>query len=72
MVLVADDDGNGSAEGEPVVDAGEDLGGVGFVARGDDLGLPKWNVHVPEGYEVYKHLLIFSSFYLVRTIVAGT
>jgi solute:Na+ symporter, SSS family len=34
-------------------------------------GVPKWNVHVPEGYEVYKHLLIFASFYLVRTIVAG-
>ncbi|MFM7179854.1 MAG: sodium:solute symporter family transporter [Verrucomicrobiales bacterium] len=33
--------------------------------------VPKWNVHVPEGYEVYKHLLIFASFYLVRTIVAG-
>jgi Na+/proline symporter len=34
-------------------------------------GVPKWNVHVPDGYEVYKHLLIFASFYLVRTIVAG-
>lgn len=34
-------------------------------------GVPKWNVHVPEGYDVYKHLLIFASFYLVRTIVAG-
>ncbi|MFM2242583.1 MAG: Na(+)/glucose symporter [Verrucomicrobiota bacterium] len=34
-------------------------------------GAPQWNVHVPEGYEVYKHLLIFASFYLVRTIVAG-
>ncbi|MEJ6571557.1 MAG: hypothetical protein QNL01_14250 [Akkermansiaceae bacterium] len=33
--------------------------------------IPKWNVHMPEGYEVYKHLLIFASFYLVRTIVAG-
>ncbi len=32
---------------------------------------PQWNVHVPEGYEVYKHLLIFASFYLLRTIVAG-
>jgi Na+/proline symporter len=32
---------------------------------------PQWNVHVPEGYEVYKHLLVFASFYLVRTIVAG-
>jgi Na+/proline symporter len=32
---------------------------------------PRWNVHVPEGYEVYKHLLIFASFYLLRTIVAG-
>jgi len=34
-------------------------------------GVPKWNAHVPEGYEVYKHLIIFASFYLVRTIVAG-
>jgi Na+/proline symporter len=34
-------------------------------------GMPKWNVHVPQGYEVYKHLIIFASFYLVRTIVAG-
>lgn len=33
--------------------------------------VPKWNVHMPEGYEVYKHLMIFASFYLVRTIVAG-
>jgi Na+/proline symporter len=32
---------------------------------------PQWIVHVPEGYEVYKHLFIFASFYLVRTIVAG-
>jgi Na+/proline symporter len=32
---------------------------------------PQWNVHVPEGYEVYKHLFIFASFYLLRTIVAG-
>jgi len=34
-------------------------------------GVPKWNVHVPQGYEVYKHLIIFASLYLVRTIVAG-
>ncbi len=34
-------------------------------------GVPKWNVHVPDGYAVYKHLLIFASFYLVRTVVAG-
>ena len=34
-------------------------------------GSPQWNVHVPEGYEVYKHLLVFASFYLIRTIVAG-
>ena len=33
--------------------------------------IPKWNAHMPEGYEVYKHLIIFASFYLVRTIVAG-
>lgn len=34
-------------------------------------GSPQWKVHVPQGYEAYKHLLIFSSFYLIRTIVAG-
>ncbi|MBK1825878.1 sodium:solute symporter family transporter [Haloferula rosea] len=34
-------------------------------------GIPKWNAWVPEGYEVYKHLIIFASFYLVRTVVAG-
>jgi solute:Na+ symporter, SSS family len=33
--------------------------------------IPQWNVHVPHGYEMYKHLIIFSSFYLIRTIVAG-
>jgi SSS family solute:Na+ symporter len=34
-------------------------------------GIPKWEVHVPKGYEVYKHLIIFSGFYLLRTIAAG-
>lgn len=34
-------------------------------------GIPKWNVHVPKGYEMYKHLILFSSFYLIRTVVAG-
>lgn len=34
-------------------------------------GLPQSKVHVPEGYDVYKHLLLFASFYLIRTIVAG-
>lgn len=34
-------------------------------------GIPKWEVKMPQGYEVYKHLLIFASFYLVRTVVAG-
>ncbi|VGO15637.1 Osmoregulated proline transporter OpuE [Pontiella desulfatans] len=34
-------------------------------------GMPKWEVHVPKGYEVYKHLIIFSGFYLLRTVVAG-
>lgn len=34
-------------------------------------GIPKWEVHVPKGYEMYKHLILFSSFYLIRTIVAG-
>jgi Na+/proline symporter len=34
-------------------------------------GIPKKIVHVPQGYEMYKHLILFSSFYLIRTIVAG-
>jgi len=34
-------------------------------------GAPKWEVHVPKGYEMYRHLIIFSGFYLLRTIVAG-
>ena len=29
-------------------------------------GFPKWEVHVPAGYEMFKHLIIFSSFYLSR------
>jgi Na+/proline symporter len=34
-------------------------------------GIPKREVHVPAGYEMYKHLILFASFYLIRTIVAG-
>ena len=34
-------------------------------------GVPKWEVHVPKGYEEFRPLIIVSSFYLVRTIVAG-
>ncbi len=54
-------------------DAGEIAGIAQTVTGNPDWtsAVPKWSVHVPEGYEVYKHLLIFSSFYLVRTIVAG-
>ncbi len=33
--------------------------------------LPKWCAHMPKGYEVYKHLTLFMSFYLVRTIFGG-
>jgi len=34
-------------------------------------GMPKWNVCVPKGYEMYKHLILFMSFYLLRSIFAG-
>ena len=33
--------------------------------------MPKWNAHMPRGYEVYRHLVLFMSFYLVRNIFAG-
>ena len=40
VILVADEDGDGGAEGDPVeADAGEDLAGVLLVARGGDAGL---------------------------------
>lgn len=34
-------------------------------------GMPKWEVHTPEGYGQYKHLIVFAGFYLLRTIAAG-
>ena len=39
LVGVADEDGNGASKGEAVVDTGEDFGGVGLVAGGDNLRL---------------------------------
>jgi Na+/proline symporter len=56
-----------------VGDAGEVAAVASRVTGNPDWisGVPKWNVHVPEGYGVYKHLVVFASFYLVRTIVAG-
>ena len=39
LVLVADVNRNGGADGVALVDAGEDFAGVGLVARGHDLGL---------------------------------
>lgn len=53
--------------------AGE-VAGVALAVTGNPdwtSGVPKWTVHVPQGYEAYRHLLVFASFYLVRTIVAG-
>ena len=40
-VLVTDENGDGRAEGFPLEDTGEDLAGVGFVARGDDFTLSR-------------------------------
>ncbi|RKX41449.1 MAG: sodium:solute symporter, partial [Verrucomicrobia bacterium] len=34
-------------------------------------GMPKWNAYMPKGYEAYKHLILFMSFYLLRSIFAG-
>ncbi len=34
-------------------------------------GLPKWIAHMPKGYEVYRHLILFMSFYLLRNIFSG-
>ena len=39
LVGVSDDDGDGRAERQPVVQAGEDFGGVRLLARGDDVRL---------------------------------
>ena len=33
--------------------------------------IPKWTVHVPSEYAVYKHLILFATFYLIRTIGGG-
>ncbi|HSP41799.1 MAG TPA: hypothetical protein VLO11_02910 [Luteolibacter sp.] len=52
----------------------DEIAGIAQTVTGNPdwiSAVPKWNVHVPDGYGVYKHLLIFASFYLVRTIVAG-
>lgn len=32
---------------------------------------PSWETHMPQGYEVYTHLLLFMMFYLIRNIFGG-
>lgn len=39
VVFIVDEDGDGGAEGEVFEGAGEDLAGIGFFARGGDIGL---------------------------------
>ena len=34
-------------------------------------GLPKWNAYMPKGYEMYRYLILFMSFYLLRTVFGG-
>ncbi len=34
-------------------------------------GMPKWDAYMPKGYEMYKHLILFMCFYLLRSIFAG-
>lgn len=41
LVGVADEDGDGAAEGEAVLQAGEDFSGIRFFARGDDFRLAR-------------------------------
>lgn len=56
------------------VDAVSEVSQVAMAVTGNPnwvSGWPKWEVHVPKGYEMYKHLIIFSGFYLLRTVVAG-
>ena len=56
------------------VESSAEVGKVAMSVTGNPdwiSGIPKWEVHVPKGYEVYKHLIIFSGFYLLRTIAAG-
>ncbi len=56
------------------VDSAAEIGNIAMSVTGNPdwiSGIPKWEVHVPKGYEVYKHLIIFSGFYLLRTIAAG-
>jgi len=56
------------------VDSASEVSNVAMAVTGNPdwiSGIPKWEVHVPKGYEAYKHLIIFAGFYLLRTIAAG-
>ncbi len=33
--------------------------------------LPSWEVTMPPGYEMYRHLILFASFYLLRNVIGG-
>ena len=33
--------------------------------------MPKWNTYMPQGYEVFSHLTLFMTFYLMRNIFGG-
>lgn len=63
-----------SVKGYMCVSSAEEINAVAMQVTGNPTwisGLPAWEVHVPKGYEMYKHLILFSTFYLIRTIVCG-
>ena len=55
--------------------AGEpDLGALATQITGNREWLssvPHWNTSMPQGYEVYRHLLLFAMFYLMRNVFFG-
>jgi len=57
------------------IDTAAEVGTVATSVTGNPdwiTGIPKLAVHAPKGFESYgKHFLLFTGFYLVRTIAAG-
>jgi len=63
-----------SVKGFMCVTSAEEINAIAMQVTGNPTwvsGLPEWEVHVPKGYEAYKHLGLFTTFYLIRTIVCG-
>lgn len=56
------------------VESSAEVGNVAMSVTGNPdwiSGMPKWEVHVPKGYEEFKPLIVVASFYLIRNVVAG-